>query len=410
MVAASAAAVADSIPNRRHHAAMASSARPMAAQRFVVVLLFWLAVLAIAGCSKAQQRGPSLDIALAVFPEEARRYQEFALDFERQSGIHLKLIAQSYVDILRALEAQAGAGRGTLDLAELDLSMLGEAGAYAIPVDDLVTPSARSLFPEAAWRAAISGGHVRFVPHRLMWQAMIYNHREVPHPPQTWGELSDFVRAHPDKLGLKAALYEGAVCDVMPFVWAAGGSETAPSSPGSLTALVFLAALAPDVNPMSQVFREMSILEAQARGQIWLHFNWPFAMSYLASKGLAPQVDLSAPIPAGPDGAYTVLGGGYLAIARSAPHPQAARAFLNYLLTAPVQERLSRKLGWYGSVPPAPGSTDAELYSGFTAMRDRVRARPTIAGYTAVSNRWQKIIQQVLFDNVQPAAAVAANW
>jgi ABC-type glycerol-3-phosphate transport system substrate-binding protein len=243
-----------------------------------------------------------------------------------------------------------------------------------------------------------------------MWQAMIYNRIEVPRPPANWKELADFVRAHPDKLGLKAALYEGAVCDVMPLVWAANGSEQAPSSPGSLMALGFLAGLAPGLNPMSEVFREMSILEAQARGQIWLHFNWPFAMSYLAGKGLAPQVDLSAPIPAGPDGTYTVLGGGYLAIARSAPHPDAARAFLRYLLTAPAQERLSRKLGWYGSVPPQAQSPAADLYAGFTAMRNQVRARPAIAGYTALSNRWQRIIQQVLFDNKPPADAIAANW
>jgi ABC-type glycerol-3-phosphate transport system substrate-binding protein len=155
------------------------------------------------------------------------------------------------------------------------------------------------------------------------------------------------------------------------------------------------------------VFREMSVLEAQARGQVWLHFNWPFAMSYLAAKGLAPQFDLSAPIPAGPEGTFTVLGGGYLAIPRSAPHPQAAREFLRYLLTAPTQTRLSRELGWYGSVAPPPASEEARLYAGFSAMRNHVRARPAIAGYTALSNRWQRIIHDVLFDGIQPAATAA---
>jgi ABC-type glycerol-3-phosphate transport system substrate-binding protein len=348
-------------------------------------------------------------MALALFPAEARHYEDFAADFEHRSGIHLRLVAQSYDDILRALQAEAAAGRGALDLVELDLATLGEARPNVAEVDELITPSARKLFPSAAWEAASSGHHIFFVPHRLMWQAMIYNHVEVPTPPANWTELAAFVSDHPGKLAIKGGLYEGAVCDVMPFVWAAGGSERDPSSPGSLQALELLATLAPGLNPLSQALREMSVLEAQARGQVWIHFNWPFAMGYLAGKGLAPQIDLSAPIPAGPRGSFTVLGGGYLAIPRSAPHPQAAREFLRYLLTQQTQVRLSRELGWYGSVPPPPGSEQARLYAGFTAMRDQVRARPTIPGYTALSNRWQRIIHEVVFDKVRPAAAVVSQ-
>jgi ABC-type glycerol-3-phosphate transport system substrate-binding protein len=361
-------------------------------------------------CHKPAAQGPSLNVALALFPEEARRYQNFAAGFERRSGQHLNLIAQSYIDILRALEAEASAGHGQLDLVELDLAMLGEARPHVIDVDDLVTPPARSLFPQAAWRAATSNNRVFFIPNRLMWQAMIYNRVEVPTPPATWEELSAFVKAHPDKLALKGALYEGAVCDVMPLIWAAGGSEQDPGAPGSMAALGFLSSLAPRLNPLSAVFREMSVLEAQARGQVWLHVNWPFAMSYLAGKGLAPQIDLSAPIPAGPDGTFTVLGGGYLAIPRSAPHPRAAREFIQYLLTAAAQARLSQELGWYGSIPPPPGSEEARLYAGFSAMREHVRARPAVVGYSELSNRWQRVIHEVLFDKTPPPAAVAAQW
>jgi ABC-type glycerol-3-phosphate transport system substrate-binding protein len=363
-----------------------------------------------AACREPQSQGPSLNLALALFPEEARRYQNFAAGFERRSGLRVSLIAQSYIDILHALEAEAGAGHGRLDLAELDLAMLGEARPYVLAVDDLPTGSARSLFPQAAWQAATSNNRIFFIPHRLMWQAMIYNRVEVPIPPATWEELSAFVKAHPDKLALKGALYEGAVCDVMPLIWAAGGSEQDPGAPGSMAALDFLSSLAPRLNPLSAVFREMSVLEAQARGEVWLHFNWPFAMNYLAGKGLAPQTDLSAPIPAGPDGTFTVLGGGYLAIPRSAPHPQAAREFIRYLLTAAAQTRLSQELGWYGSIPPPPGSEEARLYAGFSAMREHVGARPAIAGYTALSNRWQRVIHEVLFDKTPPPAAVAAQW
>jgi ABC-type glycerol-3-phosphate transport system substrate-binding protein len=349
-----------------------------------------------------------LNIALAVFPDEAACYESFVADFESQHHVHVKVFAQTYTDILQAMRVQAGS-RGSLDLIELDLAMLGEAHSYAQPLDQVVSPTARALFSKEAWDAATTDRQLYFIPHRLMWQAMIYNRVKVPNPPATWNDLERFAREHPGKLALKGARYEGAICDVMPFVWTAGGNECAPDSAGSIRALDFLRQLAPDLNDESAVFREMSVLEAQARGAVWIHFNWPFAMGYLRSKGLAPNVDLSAPIPAGPEGRATALGGGYLAIPNSAPHPKLAAEFIQYLLTSDTQAKLSRELGWYGSVPPSPGSEDAILYAGYTAMRPFVRLRPTVDCYADLSDQWRRTIRAVLFDDAAPASAIASN-
>lgn len=375
----------------------------MRAARCLAIALSLIA----AGCRAGNRAAaPELTIALAVFPDEAERYLAFARDFEIHRRVRITLVAQSYGDILRVLLAQAGAGRGKLDIVELDLAMLAQARGSVRALDPIVGPQARALFPPAAWEAASSDGHLFFVPHRLMWQAMIYNRRQVPHPPATWDELESFAREHPGKLALKAAKYEGTVCDVMPFVWGGGGDPLRPLASGSIRAMNYLGTLAPYLNPDSPVLREMSVLEEQARGEVWIHFNWPFAIAYLAAKGLAPGVDLSAPLPAGPDGSFTPLGGGYLAIPLSAPHPASAAAFIGYLLTRRAQERLSHELGWYGSIEPEPGSEQALLYSGFTAMRERVRARPAIACYAQLSNRWQDAIREVLLRNAASSDAL----
>ena len=362
----------------------------------------------LAGC-RTSPAPEQLNIALAVFPDEAARYKAFVTDFESEHHVSVNVLAQTYGDILQAMRVQA-ASHGSLDLVELDLAMLGEAHEYAQPLDTIVSPSARTLFSNEAWNAATIDRRLYFIPHRLMWQAMIYNRAEVPNPPATWNDLARFAREHPGKLALKGARYEGAVCDVMPFVWTAGGDECEPDSPGSLRALEFIRQLAPGLNDESPVFREMSVLEAQARGSVWIHFNWPFAIAYLHSKGLAPSVNLSAPIPAGPDGRATPLGGGYLAIPISAPHAKLAAEFIQYLLAAGVQAKLSRELGWYGSVPPLPGSEDAQLYAGYVAMRPFVRARPTVDCYADLSDQWRRAIRAVLFDDVAPASAIAANF
>ena len=285
----------------------------------------------LAGC-RTSPAPEQLNIALAVFPDEAARYKAFVTDFESEHHVSVNVLAQTYSDILQAMRVQA-ASHGSLDLVELDLAMLGEAHEYAQPLDTIVSPSARTLFSNEAWNAATIDRRLYFIPHRLMWQAMIYNRAEVPNPPATWNDLARFAREHPGKLALKGARYEGAVCDVMPFVWTAGGDECEPDSPGSIRALEFIRQLAPGLNDESPVFREMSVLEAQARGSVWIHFNWPFAIAYLHSKGLAPSVNLSAPIPAGPDGRATPLGGGYLAIPISAPHAKLAAEFIQYLLS-----------------------------------------------------------------------------
>ena len=368
--------------------------------------LLVLAIL-IAGC-RATPAPEQLNIALAVFPDEAARYDRFVADFESQHHVRVNVLAQTYTDILQAMRVQA-ASRGSLDLVELDLAMLGEAHEYAQPLDRIVSPSARALFSNEAWNAATIDRHLYFIPHRLMWQAMIYNRVEVPNPPATWDDLARFAREHPGRLAIKGARYEGAVCDVMPFVWTAGGSECAPNSPGSIRALDFIRQLAPDLNDESGVFREMSVLEAQARGSVWIHFNWPFAIAYLQSKGLAPNVNLSAPMPAGPDGRATPLGGGYLAIPNSAPHAKLAAEFIQYLLTAETQSKLSRELGWYGTVPPPAGSADAYLYAGYTAMRPFVRARPTVDCYPDLSDQWRRAIRAVLFADAAPASAIALS-
>ena len=189
----------------------------------------------VGGCHSSPEPD-QLNIALAVFPDEAARYGTFVANFESQHHVHVKVFAQTYTDILQAMRVQAGS-HGTLDLVELDLATLGGAHGYAQPLDTVVSPPARALFSKEAWDAATIDRQLYFVPHRLMWQAMIYNRVEVPKPPETWDELERFARMHPGRLALKGARYEGAVCDVMPFVWAAGGSECTPDSPGSLRAL-----------------------------------------------------------------------------------------------------------------------------------------------------------------------------
>jgi ABC-type glycerol-3-phosphate transport system substrate-binding protein len=261
--------------------------------------------------------GSTLTLTAALLPSELPAYRTVVAEFERQSGLRVVIVPQQYADIRRALAAEAAAGTGSLDLVELDVySLAAAAEDVAVLDENLLAEDLAALAPPAVRAGRIDG--LRFLPHRLSWQALIYNHEVLGKPPATWDELRALARAYPKQIGFKGALYEGLTCDVLPFVWAAGGSGERFDDSGATQAFELFADLAPYLHPQSATFKESTIVEAMARGEIVLHLNWPFAMSLYASQGLAPATIRSAPLPSGPAGRATVLGGGHLAIPRHA--------------------------------------------------------------------------------------------
>jgi ABC-type glycerol-3-phosphate transport system substrate-binding protein len=129
-------------------------------------------------------------------------------------------------------------------------------------------------------------------------------------------------------------------------------------------------------------------------------------MSLYESQGLTPDPLRSAPLPSGPAGRATVLGGGYLAIPASAPEPAASAQLLRFLLSRPAQERLVRELGWFSARRDVPFRDDRALLAGFAAMRDRVRARPERKDYPILSRLWQRAFRAVAFEGIAPELAL----
>ena len=365
-----------------------------------------LILLAVAGAA-CQPRERTLTVAVALLPNELPAYREVVRGFERESGWRVAVVPQQYAEIRRALAAEAVAGAGTLDLVELDVYSLPAAAADVAVLDEAdVTPPLDALEPEAVQAGRVDG--LRFLPQRLTWQALLYNHAALGAPPRTWDELRAVAAAHPGRIGIKGALYEGLTCDVLPFVWAAGGRADAFDDAAARAAFGLFAALAPSLNPQSATFREASIAEAMARGEIVLHLNWPFAMALFASQGLAPDPIRSAPLPRGPAGTATVLGGGYLAVPRRAPHRDGAVALARYLLGQPAQARLHEQLGWFSARRDVAVGDGGVLLDGFAALRADVRVRPGGRDYARLSRLWQEAFRAVAFEHADPDAVLAA--
>jgi ABC-type glycerol-3-phosphate transport system substrate-binding protein len=368
----------------------------------LALALCWL--VAVWGC---QPHSNTLTIAIALLPSELPVYRSVLADFERTTGLRVVVVPQQYADIRRALAAEAFAGRGTLDLVELDVYSLALSAPHVRALDPSdLRPDLDALEPGARRAGELDG--LRFLPHRVSWQALVYNHTVLGKAPETWEELLAVARAHPQRIGLKGALYEGLTCDLLPFVWAAGGSGVVLDDAGAIAAFRFFAELAPYLSPQSATFKESTIAEAMARGEIVLHLNWPFVMSLYASQHLAPEPIHSAPLPRGSAGRVTVLGGGYVAVPRSAPHPAAAVRLARYLIGTHAQERLRAELGWFSARRDVAVGDPTGGLEGFADMRNEVRARPERADYPRLSRLWQQAFRAVVFEGADPAATLHA--
>jgi ABC-type glycerol-3-phosphate transport system substrate-binding protein len=347
-------------------------------------------------------------VAAAILPAELPVYRAVVADFERATATRVVVVPQQYADLRRALVAEATAGVGTIDLVELDVYALAPAAPHVVPLDPADVGVDLARFDAEAIRAGTIDGGLRFLPQRLGWEAMIYDSAAIPVPPDDWDALLAVARAHPGAIAFKGALYEGLTCDVLSFVCAAGGSGEVLDDAGALAAFRLFAALAPYLHPGSATFKEPDVAEAMARGEVVLQFNWPAIMSVYEGQGLAPGRIRSAPLPRGPAGRATVLGGGYLAVPTSAPHRERALALARHLLGADAQRTFAERLGWFSARRDVPGPSPDGPLAGFAAMRAAVRPRPARADYSALSRRWQDAFRRVAFAHEAPEAALRA--
>src|SRR5262249_38979589 len=153
------------------------------------------------GCA---QRSDALTIAVGLLPGELAPYRALLAEYERASGSRVVVVPQQYADIRRALAAEHAASRGTLDLVELDVYSLAPAAPDVRVLAGGALADLTARLEPATVRAGTVDG-LRFLPHRVSWQALLYDHEALGKPPETWDELLAVARAHPGKIGFKAA-------------------------------------------------------------------------------------------------------------------------------------------------------------------------------------------------------------
>jgi ABC-type glycerol-3-phosphate transport system substrate-binding protein len=177
---------------------------------------------------------------------------------------------------------------------------------------------------------------------------------------------------------------ESLLAELVPWVWAAGGSffsadERRPAfvSPESLKAF--------------SLYRLLST-EGPAAGLEHVSLGAPRD----AGSGIAP-------LPRGPAGRFSHLGGSALAVAGGTRHSEESWLLLRHLASAEVQREFSRQMGL---LPPRPADADHALPAADRDVLREALASARILPPMALLGSFERLLQR----HLAPAAREAAPW
>lgn len=327
------------------------------------------------------------------------------------------------------------AGSAGPDLAQIDQfwsSELAEAGAI-VRIEDWFGDLDRDDVWPLAWETATYNGEIWSMPFSLSNIALYYNRAafsaaglDRDAPAATWDELAATAAAltadtdgdgQTDHWGLSFPLQanQGVVYYWFAFLWQAGGEIFSADfgasrfqEPPGVEALAFWQALV-DAGSIPLAPPE----EGFEQGQI--------AMTLASTARLSRYVqalgdDLGvAPLPAGPAGKVTGIGGANLAIMAACEDREAAWTFIAWMTSPEVNLRWSTGTGY---LPLRRSVVASEAYQVYLAdeprarviveQMDAARARPNIPAYAAASREVGLAVEEALFTGADPAGALVA--
>lgn len=320
-------------------------------------------------------------------------------------------------------------------LAQIDQfwsSELAEANAI-VRLQDLFGDFDREDVWPLAWDTATFNAEIWSMPFSLSNIALYYNRAlfsasglDPDEPPGTWQAFTDRAAAlssdtdgdgQNDRWGLSFPVRadQGVVYYWFAFLWQAGGQiftedYSAPrfhEAPG-VAALAFLQEMVQaGVIPLSPPE------EGFERGQIGMTLASTARLSrYVAALGDDLGV---APLPAGPAGLATGIGGANLALMDGCEHKEAAWTFIEWMTSPEVNLRWSIATGY---LPLRRSVVVSQAYQGYLEQEPRAlvileqmdvaRVRPNIPQYAAASREVGLAVEEALFTGADPERALTA--
>ncbi|MEU7907772.1 extracellular solute-binding protein [Actinoplanes sp. NPDC049118] len=417
--------------------------------RSAVLLALPVLLLGTAACARRTEAAP--ETAATGYPASAppvtikfwfmpngyeaqRSMQAEADEFHRlHPNITVHLTMLDWAAALTRISA-AAAGGDTPDVAQIGTTWVGglsQSGALA-PYSgaELDSFGGRSAFVPASWTATklVGSDAVTAVPWFVDVRALFYRTdvlRRLGLDPAeafaTWDSMERTLAAikrqgRINPLGQPGKNDWNVVHNVAPFIWGAGGDLLAAdgvtpllSTPESFAGIDYYQRLMGRYNKRELLAKNSdAALSAFADGQTAVMAHGPDAVMTFRRDPNRPGLRAgwsTAPMPAGPKGRFTFLGGSDLTIFKASAHRPAALEWVRFLTGAASQERyVVRKGGIWPARTEVTRSTrlDADpVYRAFAQAQLDGRQYPAVAAWVDIeaaltkdfSTLWESITE-----------------
>ena len=371
--------------------------------------------------------------------EEMVLLQQVFPKAEEALGIDIKGRNLDNLDTIDKVTASVRSGKqGSVNIVLTDIAYIGiwySGNTYLDLASRFDEWTDKPEFFEPVLNAGIINDKVVALPLRTDCEVLYYNEEmfnkygvSTPDTWKSWDDLYSAAKTFKDatgsaKFGMKGDLYEGLTCDVLSYVWAAGGNVLDPqrnvcfNSKGTIDAFSFLQKMWNEglIHQNSKIWKEGSIVEeGMLSNQIYVALDWPYAMGMLQEAGKKGwKVALTPP---GPETRSTALGSWYFVVPKNAPNQDTTWELIKYLLGDEMQLLMNEKLGWsmantntwkisenWAQWRKDLVNTQREMISKYA------HPRPQIAKWVKVSFLIQKCFDKVVYRGEDAAKVVEAT-
>jgi multiple sugar transport system substrate-binding protein len=361
-------------------------------------------VLALYGC-RSNQRPALKQLTLAVNSGvEGDALKEAALDYEKQTGVHINIAEFPYANLFEKELIDLSAGTGAYDLIMLDdpwfprfatkqfltdLAPLMQKRAQSGPDVDFVPTSI------ALCRHPYQTGGLYALPYVGNSQLFFYRkdlfEKYKLNGPLKWDDVLEAAKTIQEKESqgsktygyvMRAAQGNAAVADFMPIFWAFGGEmfdssgKPTVNSPQGIAALKFMLELGKYSPPGYPSFNADEVGAHLLQGTAAMSINWPAWISSFTDASKSKVIGKMAftTLPGAAKDGQAEIGNWLIAIPKDARNAEAAMDFLLWA-TNPEQMKLSALRG----NPPTRRSlfNNTELVAKFPSYPAQLKSLET---------------------------------
>jgi arabinogalactan oligomer/maltooligosaccharide transport system substrate-binding protein len=371
-------------------------------------------------------------------------FEEIVNACETQLGI---AVDYQYVPFSEAQQNYRTAAQGGAapDVMRTEVAWTAEfaAAGYLLDLTDQITDEERASYAEAPFNYNVYGGKIWGLPQVTDAPALYYNKAlyeaaglDPEAPPTSMDELKEHALAisalSTDEQPLVGLAPVQGAYFFQPFMWAFGGGliDTSGDEPvilinsqGTYDAFAFLqdlrdsGAMGAEYDPANQYTNSLTAFKEGAAGML---VNGPWESTNILTTGPAfvdtPEALGVAPVPPGPEGQGSPVGGHGYTIYGGTPYPEESLAFVRCLNQPENQLRLATDLNLVPTlleVYDAPELQENAVLQGFFAQMRVATNRPVIVAGGQIYTEFGPRFDAVTLGNEEPEEAmdtVAEAW